>query len=255
MAKKKTRPKGESGPATLDDLVQRAVDVAKKAKKHRKSLTGDNFYANKLVELRADATNVFRGITASTAGDVSAMAEMIEQVFSPSVPQRERVKLARELSFSLRTTWHDEQPAPKVRESDGVFPLSILAKCNRGYLVRIGRQMNGAFQVGWYDACAVMMRRILEIAIIEAFEANSIAHKIKNSDGNYLHLSDLIQRSISESTWSLSRNSKKFLPQLRDVGHMSAHGRYFHASKEDIEKVQPGIRIVVEEFLHHAHLL
>jgi len=36
---------------------------------------------------------------------------------------------------------------------------------------------------------------------------------------------------------------------------MSAHGRYFLARKEDLEKVQQGCRIVVEEFLHHANLL
>jgi hypothetical protein len=42
---------------------------------------------------------------------------------------------------------------------------------------------------------------------------------------------------------------------MRDVGHMSAHGRYFAARKEDLEAAKPGCRIVVEEFLHHAGLI
>jgi hypothetical protein len=53
----------------------------------------------------------------------------------------------------------------------------------------------------------------------------------------------------------LSRNAKKALPGLRDLGYMSAHGRFFTAQKADLEAVQPGCRIVIEEFLHHAALL
>jgi len=36
---------------------------------------------------------------------------------------------------------------------------------------------------------------------------------------------------------------------------MSAHGRFFHAQKEDLDKVQIGFRVVVEELLRHATLL
>ena len=91
--------------------------------------------------------------------------------------------------------------------------------------------------------------------MIEAFEARRIATKIMGTDGNYLHLTDIVQRAIAETSWNLSKNTKKFLPQLRDVGHRSAHGRYYIAQEADILNVQPGIRVVVEEFLHLANLL
>ena len=115
--------------------------------------------------------------------------------------------------------------------------------------------MNGCYSQGWYDGCAVMMRRLVEIAIIEAFEHKAIGNKIKGRDGNYLQLSELVTHALAEPTIPLSRNAKKFLPQLRDAGHWSAHGRYYLAQKDDLEKVQPGCRIVVEEFLHHAQLI
>jgi hypothetical protein len=99
------------------------------------------------------------------------------------------------------------------------------------------------------------MRRLVEITIIEAFEYKGEAHKIKDDNGNYLHLSDLIARAFNEPKINLSRNSRKHLPQLRDMGHMSAHGRYYLARKDDIEKLQLGCRVVIEEFLHHAGLL
>jgi hypothetical protein len=100
-----------------------------------------------------------------------------------------------------------------------------------------------------------MMRRIVEISIIEAFEGKGIAHKIKDGNGNYFQLTDLIRMALAEPAWTLSRNTRGALPNLRDVGHMSAHGRYFTASSEDVERLRPSCRIVVEEFLHHAGLL
>lgn len=252
MARRRKSQLAASPTEKLEPLVSRAVELAKTARRNRASLTGSNYYANKLVELRADATNIYRGLARVTAGDSSALGEMIEQVFSASTTARARAAAARELIFSLRTTWSSATPAP--REDEGMFPLSILSQAGRGYLVTVGRQMNGCFSQGWYDASAVMLRRLLEIAIIEAFEANVIAAKIKDSNGDYLQLSDLISRALGETTWVLSRNCKKALPVLRDAGHNSAHGRYYHARREDLEGLRAGFRVVIEEFLHHARL-
>jgi len=115
--------------------------------------------------------------------------------------------------------------------------------------------MNGCFEFGWYDACAVMMRRLLETAIIEAFEAKKLDNKIKDSKGEFLQLTALIAAALSEAAWNLSRNTKQALPRLRDVGHKSAHSRRFTAQKSDIEKVQPDCRVALEEFLHLAGLV
>lgn len=236
----------------LEMLARDAIDVVKKAKKHRVALTSDNFYANKLATLRADASNALRYLQLGSPGDVSAAAELIEAVFSPSTDRKVRVGAFHELSHNLRTTWRSVK-VPTVDE--GLFPLSILTSANRGYLVTIGRQMNGCFTSGWYDAAAVMMRRVLEISIIEAFEGKGIAATIKDANGNYFQLTELINRALNEPALTLSRNSRRALPGLRDVGHMSAHGRYFTARKDDLEGIRSSCRIVIEEFLHHAGLL
>ncbi|HXV76527.1 MAG TPA: DUF4145 domain-containing protein [Candidatus Polarisedimenticolaceae bacterium] len=252
MARRKTTPLPATPTQKLEALVARAVDLAKTARRNHMSLAGSNYYANKLVELRADATNLYRELAPLTAGDSSALGELLERVFATSTEAKARAEAARELTFSLRTTWRSANPAP--REDDGLFPLSILSQSGRGYLVTVGRQMNGCFSQGWYDASAVMMRRLLEIAIIEAFEAKGVAAKIKDANGDYLHLSDLVGRALGEASWTLSRNCKKALPALRDAGHTSAHGRYYHARREDLEGLRQGCRVVIEEFLHHAGL-
>lgn len=239
----------------LESLVQRALDIAKKARRHRQKLTSDNFYSNKLVHVRADAVNIFSDLSSQSAGDTSAMAELIGQVFSPQTAHKERAQAAKELLFALRTTWR-KQPEPQAtEEKEALFPYGLLSKTRKAYLMTVGRQMNGCFTAGWRDASLVMMRRLIEIAIIEAFERKNIAAKIKGTDGNYFHLSELVIKALSEQSWSLSRNARRFLPQLKEVGDLSAHGRYFTAQKEDIERVRMWCRVVVEEFLHHAELL
>lgn len=241
-----------SASERLAQLAGEALSVAKKAKRNRKSLAGDNFYANKMATLRADATNAFKSLAPTSAGDTSAIAELMEAVFSPSGDPKKRLAAYRELSYNLSTTWRS---AAAPREDEGLFPLNLLAQTRRGYLATVGRQMNGAYGMAWYDAAAVMMRRLLEISVIEAFEAKGVESNIKDAAGNYFQLSGLVTSALREPSLKLSRNAKKALPKLKDIGHMSAHGRYFTAQKTDLDDIQPGCRVVVEELLKHADLL
>ncbi|WP_232089918.1 hypothetical protein [Sphingomonas sp. HMP6] len=95
----------------------------------------------------------------------------------------------------------------------------------------------------------MMLRRLLETLIIEAFEKHGIAEKIQNSSGDFLFLRDLIDRAVSETSWNLSRNAKAAMPRLKDVGDKSAHSRRFNAVRPDIDKNGADFRVVVEELL------
>ena len=183
------------------------------------------------------------------------MAEMVEVVFGANTDYKRRVALSRDLIHELKTKkWRSSQ-TPLHPEDEGLFPLSLIAKTRRGYLITVSRQMNGCFSSGWYDAAAVMMRRLLETSIVEAFEAHHLDRKIKNAQADFFQLSDLVGAALSEAAWNLSRNTKKALPNLRDVGHISAHSRRYTAQKGDILKVSQDCRIAIEEFLHLAGLL
>jgi hypothetical protein len=254
MARK--RVAAATSPASiLESAAHEALDVSRKARRHSKNLAGDNHYGNKLLELRATARNAFRDLSSESPGDTAALAELIERVFAPATDPKDRLEASRELTLSLRTTWKQSAPTARAEPSTTLFPNTILARANRGYIASVGRQMNGCYESGWYDACAVMMRRLIEISIIEAYENKNIASKIQDGNGNYFQLSELIAAALSEPQLRLSRTAKTALPKLRNVGHRSAHGRYFNADPNDIEQVRDGCRVVVEEFLHHAGLL
>jgi hypothetical protein len=182
------------------------------------------------------------------------MAEMVQLVFAADTDYRRRTELSRNLTHELRTKKWRSVPV-QSGEEEGLFPLSLIAKTRRGYLLSVCRQMNGCFTSGWFDAAAVMMRRLLETSIIEAFEAHNLEGKIKNTQGDFFQLSDLIGAALSETLWNLSRNTKKALPNLRDVGHISAHSRRYTAQKPDIVRISQDARLAIEEFLHLAGLI
>lgn len=94
-----------------------------------------------------------------------------------------------------------------------------------------------------------MLRRLLETLVIETFEKYKIESKIKNSQGDYLYLDDLIKTSLAETQFNLSRNCKSGLREIKRLGDLSAHNRRFLAKKEDVEKLSKEVRVVYQELL------
>ncbi len=129
-----------------------------------------------------------------------------------------------------------------------------LVRETRQYIEKIVHQINGAYDKGWYDASGVMIRRLIETLIIECFEAQRIPSKIKNSNGDFLYLKQLITATLNESSWSISRNTKRSLRNLKDIGDKSAHSRRFLAHRQDIDKIIPDLRTTVQELILLARL-
>lgn len=134
-----------------------------------------------------------------------------------------------------------------------VVPMSVV-RGTRGYIESVANQANGSYEKGWFDACLVMVRRLLETLIIEVFEHHRLSAKIKTPTGDFLHLADLVSRVLNESTWNLSRNTKRALPKLKDIGDKSAHSRRFNAHLRDVDKLLDDIRLVVQELIYLANL-
>ena len=130
-----------------------------------------------------------------------------------------------------------------------VIPHSLF-KETRGYLEKVAFQINGTYEATCYDACAVMIRRLVEMLIIEGFDAHGMAAQIKNASGDFLYLQDLINATLRETSWSLGRNTKAGLTRLKTIGDQSAHSRRYNARREYIDDVIIDVRTVAEELLY-----
>lgn len=145
-------------------------------------------------------------------------------------------------------------PEEGLRSStQSVIPLSVV-RGTRGYIERVANQINGAYENGWYDACAVMIRRVLETLIVESYEHHNLAVNIKNATGDFFYLGDLIDKCLQETSWNLSRNCKQAMPKLKDIGDKSAHSRRYNAHRGDIDPLLLDIRLFVQELVYLAGL-
>ncbi len=139
-------------------------------------------------------------------------------------------------------------PVSKPSRNQKVLPHSIVKDTYHSTQI-IVNQINLTYESACYDACAVLIRRLVETLIIEAFERHGIADKLKNASGDFPHLSVLIPRILNEKKWNLSRNAKQSLPKLKDIGDLSAHSRRYNAHRHDIDRIRDDLRLVVQELL------
>jgi hypothetical protein len=166
------------------------------------------------------------------------------------------VKLALQASKSIQGVVEKVSlPPEEITKSQGerVIPSSIVRATGRGYLLKVVHQINNCYELSCYDACAVMIRRVLETLIIETYEQKKIEAEIKDKNGNYLHLGGLIDCALKESSLHLGRKTRAALPKLKELGDSSAHGRRYNANRQDIDKLCSDLRVVVQEFVYLAY--
>ncbi len=162
------------------------------------------------------------------------------------------VALARAIQESA---WNINRPPSEISapSNEPVLPHSLFHN-TRGYIEKIVYQVNRTYDQTCYDACAVMIRRLIEVLIIEAFEHHKILRKIQNPSGVFFYLQELITASVAETSWSLGRNTKSGLDKLKTIGDQSAHSRRYNARRAYIDDVIINLRTVAEEFLYLAGL-
>jgi hypothetical protein len=241
----------------LLDILSDAEKIAKTAKRHNHSLAGTGFYASKFSELHAESVVAFKklGLQLKHFDDKTikdALANVKTQMdifYNPKSKPNEKSAAKKEINFQFQTIVNPAITiSPTHTPTDDLFPLELVRE-TRGYVERIAEQACGSYDQGWYDSAAVMVRRLLEILIIESFEAHGLTAKIQKPDGTFYYLQDLVTLTLNESSWTLGRNVKKGLPNLREIGNQSAHGRRYIARKTDLDNVKKELRLTVEELV------
>ena len=99
----------------------------------------------------------------------------------------------------------------------------------RGYFEKVCKQLNGSYQFGFYDGALVMIRRAAETLIIEAYEYLQKESEIKDADGNYFMLGELVNRSSAAGGLTLGREAKAALKEIKKLGDRSTHNPRYNA--------------------------
>jgi hypothetical protein len=141
----------------------------------------------------------------------------------------------------------------EVDQDLGFLPKDVWND-TRGYIEKVCEQLNGCYQFGFYDAGSVMLRRVVETLIIEAYETLERESDIKDASGNYFMLRDLVAKANGSTPLSLGRDAKEALSKIKELGDRAAHTRRYNAVRADLDKVQSGVRVVVDDLMNLAKL-
>ena len=142
-------------------------------------------------------------------------------------------------------------------ETDWLVESGLVEGKAKDYIVNIVYQINGTYEYGWYDACAVMLRRLMESLIIEAYIDKGIVDKILE-DGNYVSLARLIDRACKEPQLRLSATTKRTLPRLKKLGDLSAHKTEYNTRRRYIDNLLDDfyldMQVVLEELVYKSNV-
>ena len=138
-----------------------------------------------------------------------------------------------------------------IVSNDVVIPQVLYAN-SRGFVESLSKQINACYEYNIYDGCAVLMRRLLEILLILAFEYLCIENEIQDSSGQYRPLEAIINNAKQNRKLKLSRDSKAVLDDFRKLGNFSAHKIYYNCRKADLKDVLVMYRAMVEELLYRS---
>lgn len=164
----------------------------------------------------------------------------------PKVHQAQDIlTLARVLQNTARDTLIPPQEIS--RPHDEPLLSGSLFRPTLYYIQSTVSQINVTYSNACYDACAVMIRRLLETLIIECFENYHIADQIQDASENYLPLEELVIRVGECKSWQLGRNTKKGLKSLKETGDLAAHSRRYVAHRKDIDGLATALRVSAQE--------
>jgi len=143
--------------------------------------------------------------------------------------------------------------APRVRISDDVIPAESVTG-TRKYIEQLVEETNGCFTHAFYDGCAVILRRLVEGLLIECVETANHGAAIKNADGEYMMLRDMVGVVKSGKFIKLSRTAPAALDKVKTVGDRAAHDRYHITRRQDVTDIAPEVRALVSELVAKAGL-
>ncbi|HTZ95484.1 MAG TPA: DUF4145 domain-containing protein [Terriglobales bacterium] len=151
------------------------------------------------------------------------------------------LRVGSDLRVAIQTKSDNQLNEPFITPE--ILPLGVYRK--------VLDEANRCFAQGCPNACAAMLRRLVESLIIEAFESKAIEERIKDSSGEYLELKALIGKATSEPALKLTRNTRNALPHLKFLGDMSVHARRNLVRPDDLRGVRNDARVAIEELASH----
>lgn len=134
-----------------------------------------------------------------------------------------------------------------VKVTGAILPPGLVAG-TRSYLERISHQINAGYELGLYDAAAVLCRRLMESLIVEVYISKGRQNEIQQN-GVFVMLERLIAHIRNDQTITLTRGTAKTMDDVKQLGDTAAHDRTYVTQQIDLDDVKGRYRKLIAELL------
>jgi hypothetical protein len=182
----------------------------------------------------------------------SRLGDKIQKDKRTSAPKGKPISIRPSVKKELAEKFSAFLAAPTPEVQSWILQHNDFATA-RGYVKALIDQINGTHQFGFFDACAVMMRRLAEVLVIDAFVDRGNDALIRDSNGDCLMFKGLVRVLKSGTEYRLSRNAPAYLDALKLLGDTAAHSRTYITKKKDIDDFSHRYRMLIEELSSLNH--
>jgi hypothetical protein len=118
------------------------------------------------------------------------------------------------------------------------------------YIERLVPQVNGTFENDWYEASAMILRKFVEILIIELYvRRGAHADIVEPTTNEYLMLKPLIDKLTGDPRFGIPARVIAGLKNVKELGDIAAHDFKIRVRKSDLEKIQNSTRVAIERLI------
>lgn len=118
------------------------------------------------------------------------------------------------------------------------------------YILRLLPQINGAYENEWYEAAAMVLRRLVETLIIELYSRRGWTNEVQDTDTKeFLSLKALIDKINGDARLHVQRRTIEGLNKVKELGDTAAHDFKIRIRKSDLDAIQSSVRLTIERLI------
>lgn len=140
----------------------------------------------------------------------------------------------------------------QIEVSEAILPKDLVIG-TRSYIEQLAHQINGTYDYRFFDACAVLCRRLMESLIIDIYLHLGRQAEIQQ-DGHFIPLERLLAHIKGNRALALSRGTPKTMEEIKQLGDTAAHDRTYITTQQDIDDVKLRYRKMIADLLALARI-
>jgi len=153
---------------------------------------------------------------------------------------------------STKKTKQGAQPKPSASAEDAFLNPEIFDQ-QQDHIRRLVPQINGCFERQWFEACAMVVRRLVETLLITLYDKKGWGKDLIDGNGDLFGLKKIIKVVSADTRLGLDNKTlaglSEILRDLKNLGDTAAHDFRVKMRKQDLDAIRKPLRFTCDRLI------